>query len=127
MNKDKQIDEMRNYIGECEQECRAYCKERKCIECHLFYTRMDCRNQYIAEKLYNAGYRKENQGEWVSVDDRMPEISGKYIVCTKNDKVYQTKFYSYTENKGGHWGQKDKGRSITHWMPLPKPPKMKGE
>ena len=67
-----------------------------------------------------ADYRKQ---EWISVIERLPEASGKYIVCTKRGNVYQTKFYSYPENKGGHWGQKDKGRSITHWMPLPEAPR----
>ena len=73
-------------------------------------------------KLTNAlqGYHEQ---EWISVEDKLPEQSGKYLVCTKNGNVYQTKFYSYPENIGGHWGQKDKGRSITHWMPLPDAPK----
>lgn len=61
--------------------------------------------------------------EWISVDERLPKQSGKYIVCTKNGNVYQTKFYSYPERTGGHWGQKDKGKSITHWTDLPLPPK----
>lgn len=52
-----------------------------------------------------------------------PKESGKYLVCTRKGRVYQTKFYSYPENEGGHFGQKDKGRSVTHWMPLPQPPK----
>jgi hypothetical protein len=76
-----------------------------------------------AEELYNAGYRKQ---EWVSVEDRKPSESGKYIVCSQKGSVYQTKYYLYPENKGGHWGQKDKGKNITHWMPLPEPPKIKG-
>ena len=80
-------------------------------------------SQLKAEKLYAKGWRKQ---EWISVAERNPSESGKYLVCTINGKVYQTKFYSYPENKGGHWGQKDKGRTITHWMPLPEPPKMKG-
>lgn len=61
--------------------------------------------------------------EWISVKKNLPKESGKYLVCTKKGNVYQTKFYTYPENKGGHWGQKDKGRSITHWMPLPEAPK----
>ena len=60
--------------------------------------------------------RKNN--EWISVEDRLPEETGKYLVSTKNGVVYQTKYYS-----GGKWGQKDKGKNITHWMPLPEAPK----
>ncbi len=65
------------------------------------------------------GYRK--QSEWISVEERLPEETGKYLVATKNGVVYQTKYYS-----GGKWGQKDKGKNITYWMPLPEAPKMKG-
>jgi hypothetical protein len=75
---------------------------------------------WYSKAFYNAGYRKQ---EWISVENRLPEESGKYLVCIKSGNVYQTKFYSYPKDKGGHWGQKDKGRSITHWMPLPEPPK----
>lgn len=63
--------------------------------------------------------------KWISVNDRLPEKSGKYLVCTNRGNVYQTKFYSYPEETGGHWGQKDKGKSITHWMEMPKPPQEK--
>ena len=87
-----------------------------------------CMSQFQAEIaskiLYAKGYRKQ---AWISVSERLPEASGKYIVCTKRGNVYQTKFYSYPENKGGHWGQKDKGRSITHWMPLPEAPRKEDE
>ena len=61
--------------------------------------------------------------EWISVKDRLPNCSGKYLVCTNRGNVYQTKFYSYPEETGGHWGQKDRGKSITHWCRLPQPPK----
>lgn len=27
---------------------------------------------FLAQQLYNAGYRKEIQGEWISVDERLP-------------------------------------------------------
>ena len=69
---------------------------------------------------------KQSEGEWISVEDRLPRESGKYIVCTNGKNPYQCKFYTYPENKGGHWGQKDNGKNITHWMPFPEPPKTKG-
>lgn len=71
---------------------------------------------------YNASHRK-----WISVKDRLPSESGKYIVCSSKDRwnknnVYQARWYA-----GHGWGQKDKGEGITHWMPLPTPPKKKGK
>ena len=84
------------------------------------------RDQYekgYRDGLFLRGELIAGANEWISVDERLPSESGKYLVCTKNGNVYQTKFYSYPENKGGHWGQKDKGKNITHWMPLPEAPK----
>lgn len=61
MSKEKQIEEMREDISCLERECRSYCKERKCIECHLFFARMDCQNHFIAEGLTAKGYRKASE------------------------------------------------------------------
>lgn len=76
---------------------------------------------------YEAGYMDGRlsaiNSKWISVADRLPAESGKYIVCTINGNIYQTKFYTYPESAGGHWGQKDKGKNITHWQPLPEPPR----
>ena len=109
----EQIEEMAKDICLEKQDCNDVCNPDK--SCTVF--------KYV-QKAYEQGYRKQ---EWISVIERLPEASGKYIVCTKRGNVYQTKFYSYPENKGGHWGQKDKGRSITHWMPLPEAPRKEDE
>lgn len=53
--------------------------------------------------------------EWISVDERLPEANGACIVCRFDGYVYKT-FFSGTFSK-----------TITHWMPLPEAPKMKGE
>ncbi len=86
----------------------------------------NCRYYEQAEHLYNAGYRKERQGEWVSVEDRLPEdgmtvltidTEGKNEVC-----FYQKEWEGVFQQCGGLI----KIFNITHWQPLPKPPKMKG-
>ena len=64
MNKEQQIKEMREQISDFEQQCRSICKDAKCVECRLLFAGMDCHNQYIAEHLYEAGYRKQSEGEW---------------------------------------------------------------
>ena len=60
---------------------------------------------------------------WIDIDERLPPKSGKYIVCNRSGAVYQTKYYSYPKGTGGHWGQKDKGKNIIAWMPMPEPMK----
>ena len=86
----------------------------------------------IAETLYNAGYRKQ---EWISVDDRLPETEGDYLVWNKEQKRIEIRFFyrlppnypveSHPEIRE-YFGNFADYKRITHWMPLPEPPKMKG-
>jgi hypothetical protein len=79
--------------------------------------------------------------EWISVKDRLPEdVYGKdreqivVLVCTKSGKVSQcarmadyeciadetlTKV-EWIKNGKFYWS---KNKAVTHWMPLPQPPK----
>ena len=113
MDKERQIEETYIVNNEQIEEMANFLWKNT-----LIHTEDLCHD--VSETCYNKGYRKQ---EWISVDERLPKQSGKYLVCTKNGNVYQTKFYSYPERTGGHWGQKDKGKSITHWTNLPPPPK----
>ena len=65
-----------------------------------------------------AGYRKQIEGEWISVDERLPE---KYTYVITYDKGLGVVIDSVLSN-----GEFVLGHSTTHWMPLPEPPKMKG-
>ena len=72
--------------------------------------------------------------EWISVNDRLPEFKDKtdvgvYITCDKDGFVYGSSQFFDKENgieKGfftmvnGRWKRFE---NITHWMPLPDPPK----
>lgn len=71
------------------------------------------------QRAYWDGYEdgKKAATEWISVDERLPE-KNKTIVCT--DGIYiGTVYYS------GKFGFEDYAPfdKITHWMPLPEPPK----
>ena len=62
--------------------------------------------------------------EWVSVEDRLPEESGMYIV-TANDGHAQRVSFVQWQKKNRMWnltGARSYWR-VTHWMPLPHPPK----
>ena len=56
------------------------------------------------------------KAEWISVEERLPEKHGRYLAAftdTRVDTVTYTKIGWFYEKRC----------SITHWMPLPEPPK----
>lgn len=55
--------------------------------------------------------------EWISVKDRLPEDSANVLVCHKNGLVTTNAWL------GANWWFKNERNPITHWMPLPNPPK----
>lgn len=57
--------------------------------------------------------------EWISVEEKLPPAFDRVIICDKYRRV-NTDFFC-GKNKGWY-----SGRTITHWMPLPEAPKMKG-
>lgn len=70
------------------------------------------------------------QDVWISVEERLPDKGGYYLICQKSDlwcdHVIQTARWNNT-------AQKFRGAQagcfmeyVTHWMPLPEVPNMKG-
>jgi hypothetical protein len=72
----------------------------------------------VVEMLEN-GYRKQ---EWISVEDRLPTWKDGKVL------IYTTHGISIAQRTTSERWQGDfaKPKWITHWMPLPEPPKMKG-
>lgn len=57
---------------------------------------------------------------WIPVSDRLPESSQRVIVCRKDGRVEQGVYLGVN----GWWKVYGTNtQSITHWMPLPIPPK----
>ena len=81
-----------------------------------------CIVEDYAEAIYNAGYRKQ---EWISVEERLPETSGYYYghlrpwICD----VYHYSAKHKAFNAHDSLDHCDYAISVTHWMPLPEPPK----
>lgn len=112
MSKEKQIEEMSCAI--CD-ECRAHTPSCECIMCDAAIE--------SATAIYNAGYRK--QSEWISVEERLPHVSGKYI-CGVKDKKGNTWTVSadWSLEMKTWFGEFGEIKNIvTHWMPLPEAPK----
>lgn len=71
-----------------------------------------------------AEIRRFVDGEqWISADKRMPEASGTYIVCCKEQALKHVTFAKFYK-KLGYWELKGTRTfwKVTHWMPLPEPP-----
>ena len=78
--------------------------------------------------------------EWISVDDRLPEDSGYYLVVyrDKYNGSISIAFDMYVKCNVGEWWESEfacditkqflwatrlQEQEVTHWMPLPQPPK----
>lgn len=57
---------------------------------------------------------------WIPCSERLPERPGDYQVCTKNE-YYGTRNVAKRYFNGDCWS--GRWTNITHWMPLPEPPK----
>lgn len=73
--------------------------------------------------------------QWISVEDRLPDVAGMYIVtacdewCSHGEGIWYDTVVVVAEYSGGCWNWNDNGTDydiddlVTHWMPLPEPPK----
>jgi hypothetical protein len=71
--------------------------------------------------LDEASDRLENQSKWISVEERLPDEQGHFLIVDKEEQM-NTVFY--TPRFG--WFSHFRIKNITHWMPLPEAPKVKG-
>lgn len=85
-------------------------------------------NLIEAVKAYNAEkcpFTVPRQGEWISVDERLPDEAVRVLVWLREPSAI-LRFVQFDTDRivDGHWVRWN--NHITHWMPLPEPPKMKG-
>jgi hypothetical protein len=90
--------------------------------------------EYLAEKiteaLYTAGYRKQ---EWISVEERLPKNYRPVLVACEGLTIGGYAPIAIGSYGGGLWSLADADGTayltkymrctVTHWMPLPEPPK----
>lgn len=92
---------------------------------------MECHRCKEARALIEADYRKQG---WISVDERLPEKDGDYITFTNvtgsSKGVIAMHFVTKTVRgmkvRRWEWCGRISPWGVTHWMPMPEPPKMKG-
>lgn len=71
-----------------------------------------------------AEFAKENKPKWIPVMERLPEKEQCYLVVL-NNRTVDFCFYTKRCGFGMYLAKKWEGANdeVTHWMPLPEPPK----
>ena len=75
------------------------------------------RSDVVAQALIESGVTVQ---EWISVKDRLPEMEQDVLVADNGFIAVWTFYGDYWEDSHGWWQEFDE---VTHWMPLPEPPK----
>ncbi len=71
--------------------------------------------RYFSEEEFKMG------NHWISVKTMMPVDGVKVIVCCQTKKGVQNINMAYQSN--GFWHGNGSMSGVTHWQPLPEPPK----
>lgn len=89
-------------------------------------------------QCFEAGRQQGMAAQWVSVQERMPPIGVEVLVYSKSPRWHAphisfdiwdeqheapVSFSSATIPVGLGWNDHDDFESVTHWAPLPEPPK----
>lgn len=126
MMETKEIVEKLRYYAECHLcyvECSVAKEAADRLEeleeisenwCSLNDENMELLRKYRDDITELKQQLSEQQNRWISVEDRLPEKAGRYLVSTQR-MVYVMHFEA----------EKFIFSDITHWMPLPEPPKPK--
>ena len=115
------------------KECNDGLREKQTI-IYCYGDKWQTSAKDVPKMAYEHGYldgKYEAQPHWVSVEERLPDKAGRYLVY---GDTYFTPDHNgdvdhYKNIEIGYWNDyapKIVGRTIiTHWMPIPEPPQDK--
>ena len=62
-------------------------------------------------------------GKWIPVTERLPSREGKYLTAFSKGEVGQNVFLIFRGSSTKWYFNSEDTGEVTHWMPLPEPPK----
>lgn len=119
--------------GYCEMYCKKYghcfCVPGECVfqdEVKMYESLKDyeCTEMSPGDIKTMAITAIQNQFAWIPVTERLPEL-GERVLCTDGVAVFE-QYRVDISCVYGMWdrfGMKSPMQEVTHWMPLPEPPK----
>lgn len=86
----------------------------------LFYDDASKSRQETLEEVADLIYEQPKVGEWIPVEDRLPEIFENVLIYTKSGHYHIGAYFEERKRwwLGVYWEDLD---FILAWMPLPKP------
>lgn len=75
-----------------------------------------------ADYAWQAWQARAQQSAWISVEDRQPELDKEVLVAWSNGSVGIARHIK-DEFEPTEWDTYGSHVNITHWQPLPEPPK----
>lgn len=101
---------------------KACCEDCTDIDC------LDCIVNEVIRIFPTVNISEIKQSEWISVDDRLPDIGEKTLIVFGNNEAPYDVYAAYLDNNGEWYffdGTPAKWyKKVAYWMPFPKPPKL---
>jgi hypothetical protein len=118
-----------------EEIARIICgNDRDCRDCGHNSAVRECGCLFYAKRIYEQDYRK--QSGWISVEERLPDNCRAVLVAVEGLTIggapemvigsYSGGFWMIADADGTHYLTKYMRYVVTHWMPLPEPPRGRG-
>lgn len=123
MTREEVVNTLRRCANGAEFDQGNMCREQRCDLFSYHMPMCNCLNCINALITEAADMLEQDAPGWISVKDKLPPTKGYYLVCTYT-AFYHTQCISKVFFDGKLWGSvRKRYTNITHWMPLPEPPK----
>lgn len=99
MSKEKQIEEMARIMTKFDgRMCERL--PNSCLLSRYTHAQINCNFCKTAEDIYNAGYRKQSEGEWLNGvnGSKVCSMCGKEPLYTASGTAFATTFYKVKSN-----------------------------
>lgn len=99
-----------------------FCGENvKLWGCECECVRAKCIDAIIPSEIWNT---RPLEPQWISVDDKLPPNADRVLVATSDNSLLLLACYGSFGKPAWHAPPSYEAfNTVTHWMPLPKPPK----